>query len=112
MMIFGVSANANARDVRIGVGLVLPPYVIQETDSGLEVDIIRQALAEVGHRAVFVYLPNPRLSLALATGDVDGVATDRVHDLSREMKHPICCSVTTLTFRNFRDLAPVLTDTP
>lgn len=101
VVILGVSANANAHDVRIGIGLVLPPYVIQETDSGLEVDIIRQAFAEVGHRAVFVYLPNPRLSLALASGDVDGVATDRVHDLTSEVKRPLYCSVTTLKYRNF-----------
>ena len=43
------SSNASAREVRMVFGLALPPYVIQGSASGYEVDIIRAALAVKGH---------------------------------------------------------------
>ncbi len=43
----GVSAQA--KEVTMIFGLALPPYVIQENNSGFEVDIIRAALAVKGH---------------------------------------------------------------
>jgi polar amino acid transport system substrate-binding protein len=47
---FGLlSSTAQAREVKMIFGLALPPYVIQESASGYEVDIIRAALAVKGH---------------------------------------------------------------
>jgi len=40
---------AQAKEVNMIFGLALPPYVIQESNSGFEVDIIRAALAVKGH---------------------------------------------------------------
>lgn len=43
------AGSAQAREVTMIFGLALPPYVIQESNSGFEVDIIRAALAVKGH---------------------------------------------------------------
>ncbi len=40
---------AHAAEVRMTFGLSLPPYVIKETNSGYELDIIRESLAVKGH---------------------------------------------------------------
>ena len=94
------AATAGAREVRIGVGSVLPPYVIKDVDGGMEVDIIRGALAAVGHRAVFMYLPNPRLALNLGKGDLEGVAVNSAHNLAADAGCPVFRSETTLSYRN------------
>jgi polar amino acid transport system substrate-binding protein len=49
-----ISAAA-AKEVRIMFGLTIPPYVIKEQNSGFELEIIREALAEKGHKLNPVY---------------------------------------------------------
>ena len=96
-----LAAPARAREVRVGIGFVLPPYVIRENDSGLEVEIIRRALAEAGHTAVFVYLPNLRLVLEMGRGNLDAVAANRAYDLGRETGKPAYVSGPTVEFHNY-----------
>ncbi|WP_157691762.1 substrate-binding periplasmic protein [Noviherbaspirillum autotrophicum] len=43
------AATVQAREITMIFGLALPPYVIQESNSGFEIDIIRAALAVKGH---------------------------------------------------------------
>lgn len=46
---------AAAADVRMIFGLAVPPYVIKDTNSGYELEIIREALAVKGHTLKPVY---------------------------------------------------------
>jgi len=96
-----LAAPAQAREVRVGIGFVLPPYVIREHNTGLEVEIIRSALAEAGHTAVFVYLPNLRLPLEMTRGTLDAVAANRSYDLAREMGQPAYASGQTVEYHNY-----------
>lgn len=50
-----LSSVARADEVRILFGLTVPPYVIQESNSGYELDIMREALAVKGHTLKPVY---------------------------------------------------------
>lgn len=93
--------DACARRVRVGIGYAIPPYVIAHEDAGLEVDIIRSALRAAGLEARFVYLPNLRLPLALAQGEVDCVAVNAGYDLGREAGMPVHGSATTIVFQNY-----------
>ncbi len=74
---FLVSAPASAQQLRIGVGLSKPPYIIQETNSGVELDILRRALEIAGYELVPVYLPMKRVLYGLNNGDLDGGITFR-----------------------------------
>ena len=96
-----LAAPARAREVRVGIGFVLPPYVIRENDTGLEVEVIRRALAEAGHTAVFVYLPNLRLVLEMGRGKLDAVAANLAYDLARETGKPAYASGPTVEFHNY-----------
>jgi polar amino acid transport system substrate-binding protein len=50
LVLCGAASNvALAAEVRMTFGLSLPPYVIKESNSGYELDIIREALAVKGH---------------------------------------------------------------
>jgi polar amino acid transport system substrate-binding protein len=96
-----ISTVARAREIRVGVGFAIAPYALREQDAGLEVDLIRAAFRAVGLEARFVYLPNLRLPMALAEGDVDCLATSVGYDMAERTGRPVFYSVPTLTFQNY-----------
>lgn len=53
--------TAHAKDITLVAGLSLPPYIIQESNSGIEYDIINEALAAKGHKLTIEYVPFVRL---------------------------------------------------
>jgi polar amino acid transport system substrate-binding protein len=57
--------------VRFGTGQSLMPYTIEETQSGLELDIVREAMQRAGYRIEVEFFPMARVAWALQTGKVD-----------------------------------------
>jgi hypothetical protein len=68
--------NAHADEVKVGVSFSIPPYVIQETNTGLVLDILRSALAVKGHRAIIQYRPLARTFHELKEGKLDADIRD------------------------------------
>ncbi len=58
-----ISATVHARDVTLVAGLSLPPYIIQDSNSGMEYEIIKEVLAGNGHTLVLKYVPFVRLTV-------------------------------------------------
>ena len=56
-----IAATAHAKDVTLVAGLSLPPYIIQDSNSGMEYDIIKEALASKGYTMKIQYIPFVRL---------------------------------------------------
>ena len=56
-----LSANTQAREIQLAAGLSLPPYIIKDSNRGMEYDIVKEALAKKGHVLKLVYLPFVRL---------------------------------------------------
>lgn len=92
---------AQAEEIRVGIGFAIPPYVIKELDSGLEVDIIRSAFEAVGHDVKFVYLPNLRLPVEFALGNVECIAANAAYDLAKDSGRPVYQSEDTISLQNF-----------
>lgn len=67
--------SVSAQEVRVAVGMALPPYILQATNSGMELDIAREALALKGHTITPVYLPFARVGRALTSKNVDAALT-------------------------------------
>ena len=44
-----LTSSIQAKDLEIGVSFSIPPYVIQQTNSGLELELRKSALAVKGH---------------------------------------------------------------
>ncbi len=65
------SVNVYAKELKLAVGLALPPYFIQESNSGLELDIIRAALKFKGYSVKTEFLPLSRVVKSMADGKVD-----------------------------------------
>jgi len=70
----------SAAELRIAHGQDKPPFVFGQDQRGLEIDIMREALAYKGHSIEVVHASNKRLQVALQTMGVDGVATVRKSD--------------------------------
>ncbi|MES2261039.1 MAG: transporter substrate-binding domain-containing protein [Pseudomonadota bacterium] len=62
---------AHAADVRMGFGLSLIPYVIQESNSGFELEIFREALAFKGHVLKPVYVAQKAMPQMLKEKKLD-----------------------------------------
>jgi polar amino acid transport system substrate-binding protein len=55
-------ASANAEELKVGASILIPPYVITDSDSGIELDIVKEALILGGYEPEFIYLPLLRVS--------------------------------------------------
>jgi len=73
---------SSAEQVRMAFANTIPPYTIPETSTGIELDIVREALAFKDHTLIIHYMPLSRMPGSFALGDVDGVMTDFGTDLS------------------------------
>jgi polar amino acid transport system substrate-binding protein len=63
----------NADELTFGVSFSIPPYVIEQDDSGLELELLREALKVKGHRVKVEYLPVARTFLEITEGKLDGI---------------------------------------
>lgn len=70
-------APAMAREVKVGIGRSISPYVIPDELRGLEYDVAREALALEGHRLVPEFLPLAREVKAFEGGQIDAMLTQR-----------------------------------
>ncbi|MCV2367630.1 substrate-binding periplasmic protein [Roseateles oligotrophus] len=72
---------AGAIDVRMAFGEKIPPFCFPETNSGIELEVIGEALAYKGHVLKPVYVPFARIPLSFKDKTVDAVMTDLGQDL-------------------------------
>jgi polar amino acid transport system substrate-binding protein len=63
--------------LRAAVGLDKPPYVIEATHSGLELDIFSAAAQGVGCEVSYVHVPPTRGLQMIHNGDIDAILTVR-----------------------------------
>jgi polar amino acid transport system substrate-binding protein len=69
-----VGAQSQAKEVRMAFGLTLHPYVIADTSTGFELEIIKEALAVKGHTLKPMFMPMQRIPLALKDKQIDAAA--------------------------------------
>lgn len=74
---------AGATEVSMAFGEKIPPFCFPETDSGIELEILREALAFRGHTLKPKYYPFARIPTAFKTGGVDAAMTDLGEDLTK-----------------------------
>lgn len=66
---------ASAEPVTVVIGLNLPPYVIEEDNSGFEYEIVERALALAGYEMQPVYVPYVRVPTEIERGGADAAMT-------------------------------------
>jgi polar amino acid transport system substrate-binding protein len=70
-----------AVEVSMAFGDRIPPFCFPETNSGIELEVIGEALAYRGHTLKPYYFPLARVPIALKAGKVDAAMTDAGEDM-------------------------------
>lgn len=78
---------AMAADVRMALGEKIPPFCFPETNSGIEVEVLREALAYRGHVLKPRYYSFARIPVAFRAREVDAAMTDLGQDLRPDGAH-------------------------
>lgn len=68
--------TAHAAEVTMGFGDKLPPFCIPGSESGIEVDIVREALAYRGHTLKPIFYPIRRVPMAFISKNLDAAMMD------------------------------------
>ncbi len=68
-----IAAVTEAKEVRVGMGLPKPPYILESGTAGLDVEIAKAALIAGGYKLVGVMLPQARALAMLQSGQLDGL---------------------------------------
>ena len=74
-------AGASSAVVSMAFGERIPPFCFPENNTGIELEVIGEALAYRGHALKPVYFPFARIPLAFKSRQVDGAMTDLGEDL-------------------------------
>jgi len=64
-----------SKELRIGIGLPKPPYIMPNAKAGLEYDIVEQALGAAGYKMVAQSFPPARALALTRAGQLDGMLT-------------------------------------
>ncbi|MEW9797703.1 substrate-binding periplasmic protein [Alteromonas sp. CYL-A6] len=79
-------SQVSAKVIRAAVGWDRPPYVIEKSESGFEIELTRQILAEDGHEFQPVFTLIGKASEMLLSGNIDMVLTiDIKHRVDPEL---------------------------
>lgn len=80
-----LSTSVCAKKISVVVGWNKPPYVISQTDTGFEVDLVRAVLRDMGHEISPIYVPFGRSARLLSMGSIDiGLTLNNSHDVSSD----------------------------
>ncbi len=90
-----LSHPAEAKKLKVAVGLSIPPYVIKEESRGIEFDILKEVLASRGYEMEPVYVPLGRTLHLIKYGQVDGIMSTGQEGL------PGCYTDPHITYWNF-----------
>lgn len=81
-LLLSCSSHTVAATVVMAFGEKIPPFSFPESDSGIELEVIGEALALRDHQLKPRYFPLARVPLAFRQGEVDAAMTDLGQDLS------------------------------
>lgn len=76
ILLCGLPLTASAEDVVMAFGEKIPPFCFPESDSGIELEVIGEALAFKGHKLLPRYYPLARVPLEFKMGHVEAAMTD------------------------------------
>ena len=75
LLIFVMLNILSAKQINVGVGLSLEPYIIHKSNTGIELDIIKTVLKKAGYSLKVTYLPFLRIPLYLKDKKIDAATT-------------------------------------
>ncbi|MET3133743.1 polar amino acid transport system substrate-binding protein [Oxalobacteraceae bacterium GrIS 1.11] len=87
LLLLALGDGARAANVSMAFGDNLPPYIMMRSHSGIEIDVVREALAYRGHVLLPLYVPMGRIPLTFIGGQVDAIMLDVGEDMGPHGGH-------------------------
>ncbi len=87
LLLVCTSHNVNSIEVVMAFGEKIPPFCFPETNSGIELEVIGEALAHKGHTLKPKYYPLGRVPSTFINKQVDAAMTDMGQNLSPHGGH-------------------------
>lgn len=81
LLLLTCALPAGAATVHMAFGDNLPPYILVSSSSGIEVDIVREALAYRGHLLQPVFMPMGRIPVTFIARKADAIMMDVGQDM-------------------------------
>ncbi len=81
LLLLSIAVPAGAATVRMAFGDNLPPYILVASSSGIEVDIVKEALAYRGHVLQPLFMPMGRIPVVFLSGKADAIMMDVGQDM-------------------------------
>lgn len=81
LLSIGLTLPAAAANVRMAFGDNFPPAILVSSSSGIEVDVVREALAYRGHVLQPVFMPMGPIPLVFVAGKADAIMMDAGQDM-------------------------------
>lgn len=75
-----------AKTLNIVVGLERPPYILQASNSGYELELVSQVVELMGHDVKYIYVPYGRTQKLLHEPDIDAITT-MTADTAPKLEH-------------------------
>ena len=82
LLLLSFALPAGAANVRMAFGDNLPPYILVRSSSGIEVDIVREALAYRGHVLQPLFMPMGHIPMVFVAGKADAIMMDVGQDMA------------------------------
>lgn len=82
LMLF--SFTTSAQQLNLVVGLSKPPYVIEETQTGFELELVKSLAKQLNYDVKFLFVPFGRTHKMLKKERVDGILTSNIHIIPYE----------------------------
>lgn len=77
-----IVGHASAREVEVLAGWTKPPYIVADTQSGFELDLVNAILKELGHEMTPIFVPFGRTAALLKSHSADiGLTMNERHDI-------------------------------
>lgn len=76
----GLARADEKKILKVGFGCEKPPYVLEREQSGLEVELIREAMSAAGYQVDPIFAPLARLKAMLQAGKLDAVTIANNHE--------------------------------
>ncbi|MDA0781908.1 MAG: transporter substrate-binding domain-containing protein [Rickettsiales bacterium] len=74
-LFISISSRVEAKEIKVAVGFAVAPYIIADTQSGIELDIIREALEYKGYSMKTIHVPFIEIDRAIIDKGADAIAT-------------------------------------
>lgn len=74
---FAMVPTGACKHITLAISYDVPPYIMQQGESGLQIEILREALAYRGHTFSHVQVPTGRLQVMVSKGMADAAAGTR-----------------------------------